>query len=146
MSKIYVHNIRCLEPFLLTLWPLWNFEVFGTELAALAETLSYSFYAWLVDTQISSVSVGLSKALTIWLNKGIKNIIWYEENQRENDVVYYQSTGLEPLSRWSHMSEIFVSALQTNWNNKKTKLYDMYRYFILNVTQSHHSAPLQCRA
>ena len=27
-----------------TLWPLWNLEVFGTELAVLAETLSYAFH------------------------------------------------------------------------------------------------------
>ena len=35
----WIHNTRCLEP---TLWPQWNSEVFGNQLAVSAETLSYS--------------------------------------------------------------------------------------------------------
>ena len=51
-----------------TLWPLWNLEIFGTELAVLAETLSYTMSKKTERYKVKrgSISVKLSPWPKIW--------------------------------------------------------------------------------
>ena len=55
------------EPFL----PLWNLAVFGSELAVLAETLSYSNVMLIFDEGGSAVQRGFMTILSTWCNPNL---------------------------------------------------------------------------
>ena len=135
VGVIDIHNIRRLEPFFPTLWPLWSLEAFDSELAALAETLSYAFLLSLLQNAkveiswpgLSSSNLSLNamrgwiEVLTLWredLGPGtLEGLLWQfgqldHTNWCENRGLWENFSAVDDVYKAQEQKSTFTSQQQ----------------------------------